>query len=91
MKLPSALAVLVGIAVLVAAFGCSTTPPAEVALTPHVEATAGARAKESVAAQPPATSYPTYTSVPMPTHRACLNCGLPIGSAGVSQNGKISQ
>ena len=26
-----------------------------------------------------------------PTHRACLKCGPPIGSAGVSQNGKYRQ
>ena len=72
MKLPRVLAVLAGIALLVAALGCSTTP--------NIEATVEARAKELVAAQPTPTTIlvvkgvtirdtdtaaPTDTLVPM--------------------------
>ena len=51
MKLPSALVVLMGIALLVAAISCSTTT-AEVAPTPNVDATVEARVKQELAAQP---------------------------------------
>ena len=73
---------LAGIALLVAAIGCSATSPAEVAPTPNIEATVEARlaqeraieatiearVKQEVAAQPTATAYPTYTPVAVPTH-----------------------
>lgn len=77
MKLPRVLITLIGIAILIAAFGCSTTPPAEVAPTPNidatvearvaqeraVDATVEARAKELVAAQPTATRVVVITEV----------------------------
>ena len=46
MKLPVGLAVLMGIALLVAALGCSTNTPAEVSPTPNIEATVEARVKQ---------------------------------------------
>ena len=46
MKLPRVLAVLTGIALSIAAIGCSTTPPAEVAPTPNIDATVEARVKQ---------------------------------------------
>jgi len=46
MKLPMGLAVLMGIALLVAALGCSTNAPAEVSPTPNIEATVEARVKQ---------------------------------------------
>ena len=52
MKLPLVLAVLIGTALLVAGIGCSTTPPSEVAPTLNIDATAEARVKQEVAAQP---------------------------------------
>ena len=46
MKLPVGLAVLMSIALLVAALGCSTNTPAEVSPTPNIEATVEARVKQ---------------------------------------------
>ena len=46
MKLPMGLAVLMGIALLVAALGCSTNTPLEVSPTPNIEATVEARVKQ---------------------------------------------
>jgi len=43
MKLTVVLAVLIGIALLVVAIGCSTTQPAEVVPTPNIDATEEAR------------------------------------------------
>ena len=47
MNLPSVLVVLTGIALLVAAVGCPTTPPAEVAPAPNIDATAEARVNQN--------------------------------------------
>ena len=68
---------LAGMALLVAAIGCSAASPAEVAPTPNIEETVEARLaqeraveatieagiKQGIAAQPTATPYPTYTPV----------------------------
>ena len=61
MKLARILVVVIGIALLVAAVGCSSTP-AEVAPTPNIDATVEARARELVAAQPTATLEATPTA-----------------------------
>ena len=66
MKQTRVLSAVIGIALLIVALGCSTTP-AEVAPTPNIEATVEGRAKELVATQPTATPYPTYTPVPTAT------------------------
>jgi len=68
MKLPVVLAVLIGIASSVAATGCSTSTPAEVAPTPNIDATVEARAKELIAAQPtPTTAVVVKEAVPAAT------------------------
>jgi len=46
MKLPRVLITLIGIAILIVALGCSTTP-AEVAPTPNIDATGQARVKQN--------------------------------------------
>ena len=82
MKLLRILVVVIGIALLVAAIGCSTTPPTEAVRTPNidatvearlaqeraVDATAEARAKELVAAQATSAPAPTNTQIPQPTY-----------------------
>jgi hypothetical protein len=72
MKVPMVLAVLTGIALLVATPGC-TTAPAEVAPTPNIDATVKARVKQERAAQPTATPIVvvkevTPTDTPAPTN-----------------------
>jgi len=52
MKETRILAVLTGIALLIATVGCSDITPAEVTPTANIDATVAARAKELVAAQP---------------------------------------
>ena len=47
MNIPRVLAVLMGIALLFAAIGCSTTQPAEVAPTPNIDAMAEARVNQN--------------------------------------------
>ena len=74
MKLPVVLGVLTGIALFVAALGCSTAPPEEVESTPNIDATVEARVKQEVAAHSTATPVvvvkeiaPTDTPIPTDT------------------------
>ena len=73
MKLTRVLALLLGIALLVAAIGCSPTAPREAAATPNIDATVEARAKELVGVQPTPTPVVvvkevTPTDTPSPTN-----------------------
>lgn len=73
MKLTRGLALLLGIALLVAAIGCSPTAPREAAATPNIDATVEARAKELVGVQPTPTPVVvvkevTPTDTPSPTN-----------------------
>ena len=73
MKLTRVLALLSGIALLVAAIGCSPTAPREAAATPNIDATVEARAKELVGVQPTPTPVVvvkevTPTDTPSPTN-----------------------
>ena len=47
MNLPKVLITLIFIALLVAALGCSTTPPTEVAPTPNIDAMAEAKVNQN--------------------------------------------
>jgi hypothetical protein len=47
MKLPRVLAVLMGIALLIAALGCSTNAPVEVVPTPNIDATIETRVNQN--------------------------------------------
>ena len=73
MKLTRVLALLLCIALLVAAIGCSPTAPREAAATPNIDATVEARAKELVGVQPTPTPVVvvkevTPTDTPSPTN-----------------------
>ena len=73
MKLTRVLALLLGIALLIAAIGCSPTAPREAAATPNIDATVEARAKELVGVQPTPTPVVvvkevTPTDTPSPTN-----------------------
>ena len=73
MKLTRVLALLLGIALLVAAIGCSPTAPREADSTPNIDATVEARAKELVGVQPTPTPVVvvkevTPTDTPSPTN-----------------------